>query len=546
MRFKKLLCVSVAAVMASTMLAGLTACGSKESFTVWCPEEAVSLTTTQINNFISEQEAAGEDFPYEVVVEAVGEGEAATNMLTDVTSGADIFFFAQDQLARLTQVGALSAVSSSLVDDVTERNDGGSVAAATVDGTLYAYPLTSDNGYFMYYDKSVLSETDILDQTTIIEKCEAAGKQIGFQLTNSGWYAASYFFATGCVSDWVTDSVGEFTNYNDNFNSDNGIIAVKGMAELIGSSAFVGSDAADASLFANGGAAVVVSGTWDYNTALSLLGENLGCAKLWSFTVDGTSYQLGSFSGNKLLGMKPQTDATKAAWAQLIANYLTGETCQTERFDELAWGPSNTNSQDSEAVQANPALAALAEQSEYATPQGQYPNAWWDASKAIGVNIQSYGKNSLTTDEAQEVLTTYEEAIYGILYPAFMGWVVVGTLENVSWSVSDETYTLTTDYSTYESYNSSYPYVGIWTIEVKVVDSDGYSGFRICQYNDWSAGDYDASGIGYSHLTSDSYENITQGDDNNCVVTGYAGTYRITLDTTGDTPTLKVELVSLG
>ena len=35
------------------------------------------------------------------------------------------------------------------------------VAAASVNDTLYAYPMTADNGYFLYYDKNYPTEEDV-------------------------------------------------------------------------------------------------------------------------------------------------------------------------------------------------------------------------------------------------------------------------------------------------------------------------------------------------------------------------------------------------
>ena len=46
---------------------------------------------------------------------------------------------------------------------VTAENDAGSVAAATLGDVMYAYPLTSDNGYFLYYDKSVVTDPNTLE-----------------------------------------------------------------------------------------------------------------------------------------------------------------------------------------------------------------------------------------------------------------------------------------------------------------------------------------------------------------------------------------------
>ncbi len=509
---------------------------SSISITVWCAENLVDLTTTQLENYNTEKGTS-----INFTVEAVGEGEAATNMITDVTAGADIYCFAQDQLARLVQAGALTSVSSSYVDAVTENNDSGAVAAATVNDTLYAYPLTSDNGFFMYYDKSVISEDILNDQTALIAACQAAGKTIAFELTDSVWYAAAYFFATGCVSDWETDTDGNFTNYIDTFNSAAGIIASKGLAELVNSSVFVNSSSAS-SFYSD--AAIVVTGTWDYETAVEALGDNLGCAKLWSFTVDGETYQLGSYSGNKLIGVKPQTDATKGAYCQDVANYLTSEECQIERFEALSWGPSNKNAQATDEVQANPGLAALAAQNEYGTPQGQYPNAWWDTGKAIGASIQALGSTSPSDSDLQAILDTYTEGLNSIMNPSFVGWVVVGDLD-CNWDVyggetaDDEAgtgkYVFGPSNNLYEDASDSAPRTGIWECDIEVT---GEWGFRICVYGDWNGGEYHDSGIGYSFLSADSDASCTEGGDNNVIVA--EGTWHVKLDTTGDTPVLTV------
>ena len=105
---------------------------------VWVADNVVDFTNEQIAKF---QEAHPEMSGYTFTVEAVGEGDAAGNMITDVEAGADIYAFAQDQIARLVTAGALEVVEDSNAEVVKAENDAGSVAAATVGGTLYAYPL---------------------------------------------------------------------------------------------------------------------------------------------------------------------------------------------------------------------------------------------------------------------------------------------------------------------------------------------------------------------------------------------------------------------
>lgn len=63
---------------------------------------------------------------------------------------------------------------------------------------LYGYPMTADNGYFLYYDKSVLSEEDVQTLDGILAKANEAGKKVFMDVSN-GWYIASFFLGAGCT-----------------------------------------------------------------------------------------------------------------------------------------------------------------------------------------------------------------------------------------------------------------------------------------------------------------------------------------------------------
>jgi len=175
-------------VSASAELAGTY------DITVWVAEKAVDLTKQQIEAFNSSNELG---IVFNATVEPVSEADAATQMITDVEAGGDIFCFAQDQFARLVQAGALAALGEGAANFVRTSNDEGTVAAATSGDTVYAYPLTADNGYFMYYDKSVIPEEDVDSLEKLIADCEAAQKYFAFEMQSSAWYLASFFFATG-------------------------------------------------------------------------------------------------------------------------------------------------------------------------------------------------------------------------------------------------------------------------------------------------------------------------------------------------------------
>jgi len=175
-----------------------------------------------------------------------------------VEAGADIFSFAQDQFARLVRAGALVKLGQGAAAFVTENNDAGTVAAATSGDAIYAYPLTADNGYFMYYDKDVIPEEDVDSLEKLIADCEAAQKYFAFEMNTSAWYMASFFFGAGCVSEWTTDDEGTFISVHDTFDSDKGLIAVKGMKKLVDSPFHLSASSGDSF---DSNAAIVVSAT---------------------------------------------------------------------------------------------------------------------------------------------------------------------------------------------------------------------------------------------------------------------------------------------
>ena len=395
--------------------------------------------TYNITMWVSEKEGVADQFKQQIAafmkanpgivinvsIEGVTEADAGSKVVADVATAPDIYCFAQDQLARLVQAGALAKPGVKAAEAIKANNDAGAVAAATVAGSIYAYPMTSDNGYYLYYDTSIISAEDADSLEAIIAACEANGVKFRYALENA-WYTASFFFATGCHSNWTMNADGEFNAVDDDFNSAKGLAAMKGMQKLAQSTCYD----SDADTFVDAGA--IVTGIWNAGAAAEHFGENLGATDLPSFTVDGTSYHLGSYTGNKLMGVKPQTDAKKAAVLSLLAQYLTGEECQEQRFESFEWGPSNKNVQASEAVQSNISLAALAKQGEYGQPQGQIHGSWWDIAKVLGADA----KLATSAADLQTSLDNYTAAIEGVLSmsdEAKKAWSVIGGICGTSW-----------------------------------------------------------------------------------------------------------------
>ena len=365
---------------------------------VWVAENVQTFTQDQIKAF---QDANPQYAGYTVTVEPVGEGDASSNMITDVEGGADIYGFAQDQLARLVSAGALMPITGDYATAVTTNNDAGAAAAATMSDTVFAFPLTSDNGYFLYYDKSVVTDPTSLD--AIVADCEKAGKNIYMEI-NSGWYQTSFFFATGCKLEYTTDESGAFVGSDVTYASKEGVAAFKAMISLAKSPSFQNGSSVDKAT----NLAAIVDGAWDADAAKAVFGDNYACAKLPSFTVDGQSYQMSGFGGFKLLGVKPQTEQGKQLVCLALAEYLSNEETQLARFNEVAWGPSNLVAQQSDAVKSDAALSALAEQLAYTIPQGQYPGDYWTDATSLGDDVIADKYDNMSDDELMKVLEDFQ------------------------------------------------------------------------------------------------------------------------------------------
>ena len=374
-------------------------------------EGVKELTELQVEAF----KAAHPEYSINVVIERVSEGDAAYLVLSNLNTAPDMYCFAQDQVSRLVQAGALVPLTPNHSNIVANANDVGSLNAATVGNKIYAYPMTSDNGFFLYYDSSVVSDEEAKTLEGIVAACDRSGKKFGCELT-SGWYTAGFFFsqpvgggAPICTSTWTYSADSKFPiAVNDTFNSENGLIAMKAMDWLTNSGVWVNS----ADNFAGTGA--IVTGIWNAYQAEAIYGDNMRATKLPTFTVDGETYQLGSFSGYKLLGCKPQQDYVKERICQELALYLTSEEAQLERYYEFQWGPSNVEAQNNDDVQNNIILSALLEQNVYSQPQGTIPYDWWDAAAALGTKCK---ESDLTDDDIRAALAEYERKIEQMLYP---------------------------------------------------------------------------------------------------------------------------------
>lgn len=363
---------------------------------VWSGEEDQEVTQTLVDGF--KEKYPEVDFDITVGVES--ESTAKDTILTDVEAAADVFTIADDQVNDLVNAGALQEVSSTYTYDVKNENSEGSIAAASVGDKLYAYPMTADNGYFMFYDASVFSEEDVASLDTMIEKAKAANKKIGFQAP-SGWYLESFFGAAGC-----TCVLNQETGVNEcDWNSANGVAAAQALSDYFATGVFANmQDAEMATGITDGSVCAAVNGVWNAQTAESAWGENYRAAKLPTVKIGGEDKQLRSVIGCKLIGVNPHSQFV--GWAMLLAEHLTNIESQVYRFQQRGYGPSNIAAAATDEVLANPAVAALAAQSQFGNLQRVGAN-FWSPTETLG----SVLAESPSADEIQGILDTAVEGI---------------------------------------------------------------------------------------------------------------------------------------
>ena len=343
---------------------------------VWGSQEDQAMLQTMINAFKAEYT----DAEYNITLGVVGEGEAKTKFLEDPAAAADVFQFANDQIIDLVNAGALYEVTRNK-DAIIAANMASAIEASTVNDRLYAYPSTADNGYFMYYDKSVFTEDDVKSLDKMLEVAEAAGKKVFMDVSN-GWYIASFFLGAG-----GTLTVGEDGKQICDFNNERGVLAGEAIKAFTAHPAFLTGD--DAVLTGGMGTTIAagVSGTWNAVAIEEKLGENYAATKLPTFTLGTEQVQMSSFAGFKLVGVNSQTQHPVAAMT--LAEWLTNEANQILRFETRQMGPSNINAAQSEEVLANVALAALANQNQFAVSQKYVLGSYWGPAEAFGAEMEA-------------------------------------------------------------------------------------------------------------------------------------------------------------
>lgn len=368
---------------------------------LWCSE------TTPYQTVMKEVvEAFKAEYPtvnFEITIGAQSEGAVKDRVLEDPEAAADVFVFADDQINDLVKAGALQEVLTTYTYDPAKVNGAATVEAVKVDGKMYAYPLTASNGYFLYYDSSVISAEDAKSWEGILAAAEKAGKKVGMDIGN-GWYVYSFFAGAGC--DLTLNADG---SNSCNWNNATGLKVAQKIREMCatGTLIAIGNTDAVARMKAQGDLVAFVDGVWDADPISEAYGKGYAATKLPTFQIDGKDVQMASYAGYKQVGVSSYSK--EKGWAMLLAEWITNQENQTKIGIAVNEAPANTESAKAPELATNIALQALAEQTPFSHRQ-VVGSKFWDPSKALGAGLAD---GSFT-----DIQKALDDAVLGITQPA--------------------------------------------------------------------------------------------------------------------------------
>lgn len=382
---------------------------AKTEIVVGSPSGQKTWVETKVNEFLREQHL---DTKYTVSMYELGEGDV-NSKVTDWTAGPDIYAYASDQTLGLVGKGALAKVPETYANAMKTALGNEAMAAAKVGTSYYGYPYAGDNGYFLYYNKSVFTDATKLEKLTdVVSVCQAQGLKLSYKLADT-------FFSTGLMFSFgarynveLSADAKSIEAITADFNTEKGVKAIKAMKDIINNTGIDTTKEGQKAPTVANGLGACVDGGWNASNYKEALGEDYGCCKLPTVTVGDETVNLGSFLGYKLYGVNPSRTGTtteKLSDLHKLANFLISKDVQEKRFDDLTIVPTNAEVKAMTKVQNTPHVKALADQSAFAVAQTIVPGHVWDETSNPYASLLA--NPDATDEEIQAYANSYNTAV---------------------------------------------------------------------------------------------------------------------------------------
>ena len=354
--------------------------------TVWVSEADKPFAQAVVEEF----KQKNPDKQYQFSIDVQGENDVVTRVLNDVENAADIFSCINDQIPKFVNGDALARLAGARLERVKQANSEESMDSVTLtvngEKQVYGMPYT-DNTFFLYYNKSVLTETDVASIDGILSKC-SSNKQFAFPAAD-GWYTTSFYFGKGLGYNVYYGVNLEETRITCDFGNDVGKAVTAAIYDYVKNPKVKG-DANDSKIvagFSDGSIVAAVSGIWNKTAIQTALGDNFAAAKLPTYTfnrgtADEEQVQMISFAGYKLMGVnnysKHKTEAMD------FAEFYTNRENQVKHFEARGFVPTDLQARQAEKVQQDICAQAITNQLQYTKTQKDVPSTLWVPMEGLG------------------------------------------------------------------------------------------------------------------------------------------------------------------
>lgn len=408
----------------TTMLFGLTACGSKPAATEPAateevvateglqPEEGATLIVWESqgadNDFIK---AVAEEFTKKynvaVTVEEVGSVDAKGRMAQDGPAGvgADVFAAPHDHTGELVASGLV--LENANGERIKSEFMQAAVDGLSFEGKVYGYP-TAIETYGLFYNKDIFPTAPKSYEEIIAKAKEfnnAKENKYAFM-----WDVANAYYSHSFIAGGGGYIFGDGGTNKDDVGIDSAG-AVAGANSMMALKAILPVNSADSTtqimegLFDEGKIGAMIDGPWAVE-GRKTAGVNFGVAKL-PVLQDGK--QQSSFSGIRSLFVSAYSKYPNAA--QLFADFATSEDMLLKRFQMTSQIPPMLALMDAEELKGNEFVAPFLEQAQFAVPMPSIPQmglVW----TPYGAAFASMWNDGIKPEEALKTAAdTVKEAI---------------------------------------------------------------------------------------------------------------------------------------
>lgn len=305
-------------------------------------------------------------------------------LLTD--EGPDVFEGSPN--LAMVNAGQVEPLDDLFTEDVLADFNPVNIAAATINGSIYAVKMLDDTG-LLYYRKSVLEEAGVAPPTTMDELIAAVqaldtGRVKGLFLGNDGGVDALHMIGPWSAGvDFLDDEAGQIT-----FDTERTVEAYTKVAELHATGGLLlGSptDWWDPSAFTQGLTAMQWTGLWAMPGIIAEIGDDFGIVPFPALDADGTPATFWGGWAQMVNARGANVEAAKE-----FVRWLWIENIEAQQDWNLAYGfhvpPRISAAATAEPLQSGPPLEAVGFLNDYGRSEGPL---WTGAMNTIVVDALS-------------------------------------------------------------------------------------------------------------------------------------------------------------